>query len=176
MRFHAPAYRAHTPKWAHAPTSGDGAAARGGRFNPKGMKALYLAKTLQTMFIETNQDRTSGLFHPLTFCSYRVDCEDIFDLTASETRRALNITMSDLSCPWLVMSMKGYEPPSWSIARRLHDEESAAGILVPSFAPGATEADVNLVLWKYGTERPHLVEVYDPERRLPQNQLSFAES
>jgi RES domain-containing protein len=128
------------------------------------------------MFIETNQDRASGLFHPLTFCSYSVDCEDILDLTASETRKALNITMTDLSCPWLIMSVKGLEPPSWSIARRLRDQEGAAGILVPSFAPGATEADVNLVLWNYGPERPHLVEVYDPERRLPKNQRSFAET
>jgi RES domain-containing protein len=48
-----------------------------------------------------------------------------------------------------------------------------AGILAPSFAPGATHADNNLVLWKWGTELPHRVTVYDPSGRLPKDQLSW---
>ena len=34
-------YRAHNPRWAFAPDSGQGAASAGGRFNPVGMPALY---------------------------------------------------------------------------------------------------------------------------------------
>jgi len=37
-------YRAHTPRWSFAPLSGAGAAVQGGRFNRKGIEALYLTK------------------------------------------------------------------------------------------------------------------------------------
>jgi len=36
-------FRAHTPKWASQPTSGAGAALKGGRFNREGVGALYLS-------------------------------------------------------------------------------------------------------------------------------------
>ena len=36
-------FRAHTPQWASRPTSGAGAAAKGGRFNREGIEALYLS-------------------------------------------------------------------------------------------------------------------------------------
>jgi RES domain-containing protein len=48
-----------------------------------------------------------------------------------------------------------------------------AGILVPSFAPGAGPDDHNLVLWRWGARRPHKIRVYDPSGRLPKNQLSW---
>ena len=48
-----------------------------------------------------------------------------------------------------------------------------SGMLVPSFVPGADDANVNLVLWHWGANLPHKVDVYDPSGRLPQNQLSW---
>lgn len=48
-----------------------------------------------------------------------------------------------------------------------------AGILVPSYAPGATDGDYNLVLWRWGSSLPHQVNVFDPSGRLPKNQLSW---
>jgi RES domain-containing protein len=36
-------FRALTPQWASRPTSGAGAATRGGRFNREGVEALYLS-------------------------------------------------------------------------------------------------------------------------------------
>jgi hypothetical protein len=50
-----------------------------------------------------------------------------------------------MACPWFSLLAEGKEPPSWGIARRLYDE-GKAGILVPSFAPGATVEDHNLIL------------------------------
>ena len=46
--------------------------------------------------------------------------------------------------------------------------------MVPSFAPGALASDANLVLWRWGPDLPHRVEVHDPGGRLPNNQLSRA--
>jgi RES domain-containing protein len=43
----APFYRAFTPRWAHLPESGAGAAAAGGRFNRPGVEARYLAETAE---------------------------------------------------------------------------------------------------------------------------------
>ncbi len=49
----------------------------------------------------------------------------------------------------------------------------SSGMLVPSFVPGATDANANLVLWRWGPDLPHKVDVYDPSGRLPKNQLSW---
>ena len=83
MRFVRTCYRAHDPRWAFKPTSGDGAAIRGARFNPKGVPALYLGLTIMTAVKEANQ----GFAHridPCVLCSYEVDCDDIVDLTTEE--------------------------------------------------------------------------------------------
>ena len=40
--------RAAKPEWAYAPSSGEGAARHGGRFNPKGVEALYTSLDFDT--------------------------------------------------------------------------------------------------------------------------------
>ena len=54
MRFQGLCYRGHDPRWAFSPTSGEGAALHGGRFNPVGMPALYLALTIEGLFVEVS--------------------------------------------------------------------------------------------------------------------------
>lgn len=49
------AYRMHAPKWAVAPTSGEGAAAYGGRANRPGTPALYLGLEAETAVREYRQ-------------------------------------------------------------------------------------------------------------------------
>ena len=68
----------------------------------------------------------------------------------------------------------GKTAPSWLVANRLR-ASGFAGILVPSFAPGETDANINLVLWRWGPVPPHRIAVYDPSGRLPRNQLSWLE-
>ena len=48
VRLQSTFYRGHDPRWAFLPPSGEGAATAGGRFNPKGVPALYLAATIDT--------------------------------------------------------------------------------------------------------------------------------
>ena len=78
----------------------------------------------------------------------------------------MGVELSDLSCAWGDALIAGREPASWGVVRRLI-AEGHAGILVPSFANGATADDGNLVLWRWGPERPHKVTVYDPTGKLP---------
>lgn len=171
MRFTATCYRAHDPRWSFKPISGDGAAIRGARFNPKGVPALYLALDLVTAVKEINQ----GFVHridPCVLCSYEVDCDDVVDLRTDAERAAAGISLDTMRCAWMDDIGKGKRPPSWSIHNRLAMSGSA-GILVPSFAPGADASDCNLVLWRWGKDRPHRVNVVDPSGKLPKNQLSW---
>ncbi|WP_028033852.1 RES family NAD+ phosphorylase [Chelativorans sp. J32] len=171
MRFVGTCYRAHDPRWSFKPISGDGAAIRGARFNPKGIPALYLALSIMTAVKEINQGLAYRI-DPCVLCSYDVDCDHIVDLRTAEARDAAGIRYEDMACAWMNFLAEGERPPSWSIYDRLAGE-GASGILVPSFAPGAEEADQNLVLWSWGEEPPHKVCVIDPSGRLPRNQLSW---
>ncbi len=171
MRFEGTAYRAHDPRWAFQPLSGDGAAVRGGRFNPKGMPALYLGLTIVTAVKEANQGFARKL-DPCVLCAYEIACENVVDLRTDSARHTAEVAFEDLACPWLAMVTARQEPPSWRLAYRLFDI-GQAGILVPSFAPGATPDDTNLVLWRWGSEPPHQVNVFDPSGRLPKDQLSW---
>ena len=76
MRLRGQVYRAHNPRWSFAPTSGDGAARHGGRFNPIGMPALYTSATLEGAWREAQQGFPFKA-QPLLICVYEVDCEDV---------------------------------------------------------------------------------------------------
>lgn len=144
---------------------------RGARFNPRGVSALYLGLGIMTAIKEISQ----GLAHrldPCVLCSYDVDCEDIVDLTEGEGRRVASVSMEDMACAWATMLTEGHRPTSWSIYDRLRPR-GVAGLLVPSFAPGAEPEDRNLVLWDWGPDLPHKVDVFDPSGRLPHDQLSW---
>ncbi len=171
MRFVGTAYRAHDPRWSFKPISGAGAAIRGARFNPRGVPALYLGLGIMTAIKEANQ----GFAHridPCVLCSYDIDCDDIADLSTPEGRSAAGVMLDDLACAWALALAEGRRPASWDIHDRLA-ARGIAGIVVPSFAPGADDSDRNLVLWDWGPELPHRVTVFDPSGRLPKDQLSW---
>ena len=174
MRWVGVAYRAHDPRWSWAPLSGDGAAAKGGRFNPAGVQALYLAQTIEGMFLEMSHG-LARRFEPLTACSYEVDVEDLVDLRTEKDREHEGIDISTLACPWALDRATGRTPASWALAERLM-AAGAAGLLVPSFAVGATIEMTNLVLWRWGNDLPHSVHVHDPSGRLPRDAASWSSS
>ena len=147
----------------------------GGRFNPKGMPALYLALSPIGAINEVCQGLAARIA-PMTLVEYDVDCTDIDDLTDAATRAALGIAEADMACNWgedaLIL---GKTPASWTIATRLIAGGSA-GIIVPSYAPEAASDHRNLVLWKWASRRPHRVRAYDPNGKLPASQLSGPKS
>jgi RES domain-containing protein len=173
VRFAGTCYRFHDPRWSFAPTSGAGAAIHGGRFNPKGVEALYLALNVETAFVEISQG-FADKFKPTMLISYDVDCDDIVDLRTEAKRRRADVKLADMACAWFSDIGAGREPPSWTIGRRLIDR-GTAGIMVPSFAGGADpDRHQNLVLWRWDSDLPHRVKVYDPDGRLPRDARSWS--
>jgi RES domain-containing protein len=122
--------------------------------------------------IKEAQQSFARKLDPLTIASYDVDCEDVVDITDRMETQRLAIAASDLACAWKGLSSAHQPVPSWLIAERLVREGYAAAIM-PSYAPGATEEDRNLVFWKWGGELPHRIVVHDPEGRLPKDQSSW---
>lgn len=171
MKWQGVAYRAHDPRWSFEPTSGEGAAIHGGRFNPKGVPALYLALTVEGMLLEMGHG-FSHRFDPLTICSYAIDMDDLVDLRSEAARKAAGVATAEVAAPWAYDLAAGREPTSWTLARR-HIARGASGFLVPSFARGARPGAANLVLWRWGPNLPHKVTVHDPQERLPKDQTSW---
>jgi RES domain-containing protein len=133
--------------------------------------ALYLGLSIMTAVKEANQ----GFAHridPCVLCAYQVDCDDIADLRTEEGRRTFSIPLATMASAWAGAVAAGRRPASWSVYERLRPQ-GIAGVLVPSFAPGAEGEDANLVLWDWGPDRPHEVKVFDPSGRLPKDQLSW---
>lgn len=146
VRLRATVVRAAKPYRAFEPTSGEGAAKFGGRFNPVGTPALYTSFSFNTAAKEV---RFSLNADPYTFYFLEIDCDDIADLTDPAVRAACGVSLSDLECPnWESEMRKGVEPSSHAVARRLI-AEGLAGAIVPSFASGADRGDRNLVLWTW---------------------------
>jgi len=171
VKFTGFVYRAHNPRWAFTPDSGQGAPAAGGRFNPIGMPALYTALRFETAWLEAQQAFPFKA-QPMTLCAYEVDCEDIVDLTDAANLVAHEITPADLACPWKDLSTRGIKPPSWEVTERLF-ASGTAGVVVPSYAKGAVAADVNVVFWNWAPDPPHRVRVIDDDRRLPRDASSW---
>jgi RES domain-containing protein len=163
LRLTGLVYRAHNPRWAFAPASGEGAARYGGRFNPIGTPALYTSLRMETAWFEAQQGFALKA-QPLTICAYDVDCEGIADLSDETGRLKLGVSVAELACAWEDLATRGVRPPSWKLAERLIASR-VAGVIVPSFAPGTLATDRNVVFWRWADTPPHKVTVIDDEAR-----------
>ena len=157
--------------WALDPVSGEGARARGGRFNRPGIAALYTSMSPETAWLEAQQGFAFKA-QPVTICAYGVDCDGVLDLTSDAERVAAGTSLAELGSAWEDFATTGKPVPTWLLADRLIDR-GCAGIIVPSFAARATARDAKLVFWKWAAVLPHKVVVIDDERRLPVNQDSW---
>lgn len=123
-------------------TSGEGARLYGGRWNRKGVPALYLAADAVTAVAEYYQ----GLPKPGTLVPYYVDAAAIADLTTSTAEPCDTRVGEALEANWKAMALLDRQtPPSWTLADELI-AAGAQGALVPSVQnPGGR----NLVLWQW---------------------------
>jgi RES domain-containing protein len=165
LRLRTRVWRAHNPLWAWAPDSGEGAAIHGGRFNPKGLPALYTSTGIVTAMAEAQQGFVRKA-QPMTMVAYEVDCRDVLDLRDARTLSDEGIAGGDLGCTWQLLAATGAPVPSWRLAQRLVAKGIAA-VIVPSFAPGAAPGEANVVFWRWSRALPHQVLPIDDHGRLP---------
>lgn len=165
MHFQGPLYRALNPIYAREPLSGRGAELFGGRFNSKGLPALYASLSVVTALRESNQ---VGNLQPTTLVSYQADIENVFDGRDDGALAVYGMDPNDLADPkWRDQMKEAGEAKTQIFARRLIEAGHNA-MLVRSFAPGATADDQNLVLWRWGTSAPSRLLLIDDENRLSQ--------
>lgn len=149
--------------YAREPLSGRGAELYGGRFNPKGMPALYASTSVLTAVREANQ---VGDLQPTTLVAYRAEIEAVFDATDPVSLIAAALDKAALADPtWRDQMKLAGEAPTQRLARELV-AQGYNGLLVPSFAKGAVFGDRNVVLWKWGGAAPSRLELIDDEHRL----------
>lgn len=156
-------YRALNPLYAREPLSGRGAALYGGRFNPKGIAALYTSLSVMTALREANQ---VGNLQPTTLVSYSADIENVFDSRDAEGLAAAGMDAEALaSNSWRDEMRKSGEARTQGFARQLI-AQGYCGLLVRSYAVGADRGDMNLVLWNWGDKMPCRLALIDDEGRL----------
>lgn len=163
MRYQGTLYRALNPLYAREPLSGRGAQLYGGRFNAKGVPALYLTLDVLTAIREANQ---AGSLQPTTLVSYEADIDDIFDSRDVGALAAQGMTAADLAATtWRdEMRVTGRSKTHTFSADLL--AAGYSGLLVRSFARGSTETDLNLVLWRWEGSGRYRLTVIDDEGRL----------
>lgn len=163
IRYAGQLYRALNPIYAREPLSGRGAELYGGRFNPKGMPALYASLSIMTALREANQ---VGALQPTTLVAYDADIESVFDGRDPDTLAAEGMDAAALAdASWRDQMKAAGEARTQSFARRLL-AAGCNGLLVRSFAAGSAAADMNLVLWRWGAASPAKLAVIDDEGRL----------
>jgi len=156
-------YRALNPIYAKAPLSGEGARLHGGRFNPKGVPALYCSLSIMTALREANQ---IGTLQPTTLIAYEAEIETLFDTSDKASLIAEGLDTATLSASTWRAEMKATgEAQTQAFARSLI-AKGYNGLLVRSFAPGTSERDLNMVLWRWGTALPARLALVDDEGRL----------
>ena len=143
-------YRAINPIRAREPLSDEDARLHGGRFNAKGVPALYTALSVMTAIREAIQ---IGTLQPTTLVSYEADISPIFDATDSDALSNYGMTPADLAADDCRLRMRAEGKARIQILAERLIAYGFAGLRVPSFAKGATGKDLNVVLWVRGNAR-----------------------
>ena len=163
VQYRGKLYRALNPVYAREPLSGRGAELYGGRFNPRGLPAIYASLSVMTALREANQ---VGNLQPTTLVSYDAEINGVFDCRDDRALAAEGMDAGALAdSAWRDQMRASGEARTQAFARRLI-AGGYHGLLVRSFAPGATADNLNLVLWRWGNSAPARLILIDDENRL----------
>jgi hypothetical protein len=104
------------------PLSALGSSIVGGRFNPKGLEALYTSLELETMIAEmqhyANTDpRLAGRFRPSSILTLASKNLCTLDLRDTVVQTALGTNLQELSGSFIRMQNQGLESPTQILGR-----------------------------------------------------------
>ena len=104
-----------------------------------------------TAIRESNQ---VGTLQPTTLVSYQADMEPVLDGRLTDQLSAFDIRPTELADPtWRdAMAKHGTAKAQRFALQLIHD--GYVGLLVPSYARGAGNNDINLVIWRWGPNPP----------------------
>lgn len=135
------------------------AARFGGSFNRIGRPALYISLAPETALREAHQ---VGTLQPTTLVAYDADIGPLVDGGDAAVLKSFGILAEDLrDASWRDHMLSGRTVPTQDLAEAAISQ-GYAGLLVPSFARGASADACNLVLWAW----KHGITVIDNENRL----------
>lgn len=161
-------YRAHAPRWSFAPLSGAGAAVQGGRFNRKGVEALYLSLETETTLAE--YQHVSPLLEPCLLTSYIVSVSRLVDLRHLDGSEGWDPLWMDWDTDWRNFAFNLHiEPPTWVLGDLVR-EAGYAGILFPSVV---NRGGTNIVMYQDVFASGDSISVHDPSHDLPKDQSSW---
>lgn len=163
MLYRGPLFRALNPVYSREPLSGRGAELHGGRFNPRGIPALYASLTVVTALREASQ---AGSLQPTTLVSYDAEVDGVFDTRDEAVLAAEGIDAAALADDTWRDQMKAIGEARTQVFARGLIAKGYRAMLVRSFAPGATKDDLNLVLWRWSDSPPSRLTLIDDENRL----------
>jgi len=167
MHYSSLLYRALNPAYAAEPLSGEGAKRYGGRFNKKGIAALYTSLSPQTALKESHQ---VGHLQPTVLVSYEANLTPIFDARDAAQLADYGVSENSLAAnDWRQQMRQHKQSESQRFAERLI-KEGYQGMLCISYAVGANLNDINLILWTWNTTDSNQLRVIDDENRLPPHQ------
>lgn len=165
----APFHRALTPRWAHTPESGAGAALAGGRFNRPDVEARYLAADPETALTEYQGE--SPLLQPATLVTFLVTADCVVDFTGGYSVEHWTPIWAEAHGNWKGTAfLEGVEPASWVIGDLVRDA-GHAGILYRS---ARRSGGICLVLFpEMQAATGFVAPVHDPEGQLPRDSSSW---
>jgi len=147
MDYRGLLYRAVDPAHRDEPLSGEGAARHAQRFNPKGTPALYTATDPQTVLREKMQE---GVLQPLLIVAIRAEVSGLFDGRDKAELARFGATPVGIGRDdWREEAEREGLSEGQRLAQALR-RAGYGGMVVPSYAEGATGRDVNVVFWHWG--------------------------
>lgn len=107
-----------------------------------------------------------GTLQPTTLVAYRADIGPVLDGRDDDALAPYGLDQATLGAPdWRIRMLTNETVPTQNLAERLITD-GFVGLLVRSFARGATDRSLNLVLWRWNTGDDDRLELIDDEGRL----------
>lgn len=139
VRLNATGFRSAATRYANEVDllSGHGAGNYGGRWNPRGLNAIYASLDPMTAMTEAAQNFFEAGFpaktiRPRVFAGITIRLKDVLDLTNGRVRRSLGFKLDDLITEdWSAIQWSGEEAWTQAIGRGAA-MAGFEGLLVPS--------------------------------------------